>query len=139
MQKRGQCRTSRTVSQAVSLISGCDLISANWLIGAPDTNDATIHADIRARGKGRRNGRGKKGHDGTYTRATAFHGSFSGEPLVLVLDARPLEPGSLFSSLSLFPLSPSFSLDSLLLLVFFYVFTFPLRVVANSLAPRPPF
>lgn len=105
MQKRGQCSNvaSRAEpSRAVSLICGCDLISANWLIGTPDTDDATIHdAYIRARGKGRKNGRGKKkGTTCTYTRATSFHGSFSGKLVpVLVLDPRPVEPDFFFTSL----------------------------------------
>lgn len=46
-------RTSRC-ERAGSLICGCDLISANWLIGASDTEDTTMHADIHACAKGRR-------------------------------------------------------------------------------------
>lgn len=44
----------RVASGSGSLICGCDLISANWLIGAPDTKDTTMHADTRACGKSRR-------------------------------------------------------------------------------------
>lgn len=41
-------------SRVGSLICDCDLISANWLIGAFDTEDTTMHADVRACTKDRR-------------------------------------------------------------------------------------
>lgn len=47
--------------RARSLICDCNLISANWLIGALDMDDTAFHADIPARGKSAEEGAcGKK-------------------------------------------------------------------------------
>lgn len=103
--------------RAKSLICGCNLISANWLIGALDTDDTTMHADIRARGKTRERRLGEKRYDRYLQRICACYNlprGFSRETLVFVLDyARPLYSDSFF----FFSVFISFTLP--LLLIFF--------------------
>lgn len=87
------CRNVPAPNIAGSLICGCDLISANWLIGASDTDDMATHVHVerieeRSCGK-------KKGTKGTYTRYNVLRGRKS---FVFVLETHRLNSDFLLYS-----------------------------------------
>lgn len=119
--------------RAGSLICDCNLISANWLIGALDMDDtAILRADIRAHTwKGLTKAWKKKGPTGTYNayaRAATFRGAGGG----LFKGNTRVHPRLCASTLSWFLLFPSPFLSP-------YSMSFVFTPLCRSARDSPPF